>query len=408
MAGLERSRRILITGLSSNWGGLLARVLEVDSEIEAIVGIDTQDPVHELQRSEFVRVDTDQALLRRVLHAAAIDTVIDTRLVTDSLTLSRAEAHERNVTGTRNLLVACSGPTSPVRKLVFKSSAHYYGSEQNDPSFFTEDEVRQRPPRTDVERDILAAERVVADFAAANRATAVTVLRFADVVGGGLRAAHLALLGLPVVPAVLGFDPRFQFIHEDDAIGVLAHVTAQTLPGIYNAAADGVLALSEIVSLLGKPLLPLLPSCGSEFAAAQLRRLGLPIPLEVLSQLRYGRGLDNRHLKATGYTYAYTTREAVLKLRAQQRLRPLLRSGGETYRYEREVEEFLRWSPNVRAPAPADGNRAGDDLDEEELIELISSLEPRALRELREYEAATQARPNVLAAIDRRLGSRSR
>ena len=30
--------------------------------------------------------------------------------------------------GTLNILAACSGPDSPVRKLVFKSSAHYYGS----------------------------------------------------------------------------------------------------------------------------------------------------------------------------------------------------------------------------------------------------------------------------------------
>ena len=39
--------------------------------------------------------------------------------------------------------------------------------------------------------------------------------------------------------------------------------------------ADGVLALSEIASLLGKPLLPVLPPWGTVFAAAQLRRLGL-------------------------------------------------------------------------------------------------------------------------------------
>jgi hypothetical protein len=32
----------------------------------------------------------------------------------------------------------------------------------------------------------------------------------------------------------------------------------------------------------------------------------------------------------------------------QLRARPLLTANGHEYRYEREVEEFLRWSPHVR------------------------------------------------------------
>ena len=43
------------------------------------------------------------------------------------------EAHEQNVIGTMNVLAACGGPDSPVRKVVFKSSAHYYGCERDDP-----------------------------------------------------------------------------------------------------------------------------------------------------------------------------------------------------------------------------------------------------------------------------------
>ncbi len=196
-------------------------------------------------------------------------------------------------------------------------------------------------------------------------------------------------------------------------IGVLAHAVRH---GIYNAAADGVLTLSEVVALLGKRPLPVLPPWGTVFGASQLRRLGLRIPVETLRSLRHGRGLDNRRLKATGYAYRYTSREAVLELRAHQRLRPLLRSGGESYRYEREVEEFLRRSPSVNAPdQPPDGaaDRAGgfaggayDELTEGELIGIISSLETEALRRLRNYEAAHRSRGRVLEALDRNLAGR--
>ena len=52
-----------------------------------------------------------------------------------------------------------------------------------------------------------------------------------------------------------------------------------------------------------------------------LRRLGFRIPDEVINQLRFGRGVDNRLYKATGFRYGYTTREAVLRLGEHQRLR---------------------------------------------------------------------------------------
>jgi UDP-glucose 4-epimerase len=408
------SRRILITGLSSHWGGRLAQALEREPRVEAIIGVDTSDPKHELNRTEFVRVDTEHARIRRIVNAAAVDTVIDTRLIVDPLSASLRHAHEVNVAGTINILAACGGEGSPVRKFVFKSSAHYYGCAHGDPAFFSEDMPRAQPARTSIERDVLDAEEAVGEFAARNRDSTVTVLRFANAIGVEERGAHMALLSLPVVPSIFGFDPRWQLIHEDDIVGVLEHAVRNELPGAYNAAADGVLALSEIVSLLGKPMLPVLPPWGTAFAASQLQRLGMRIPLELLRQLRFGQGLDNRRLKATGYSYRYTTRESVLKLRAHQRLRPLLRSGAESYRYEREVEEFLRWSPSVHEARARAGEPAGDgaepapitgydELSADELVGIIASLEPPALHRLREYEASNRARAPVLAALDRGL-----
>ena len=412
------SRRILITGLSSHWGGRLAQQLEREPSIEAIIGIDTEDPRHELQRTEFVRVGTDDGLLRRIIRAASIDTVVDTRLVPDAMLASPRTAREVNVEGTRRILAAAGGSNSPVRKVVFKSSAHFYGSDRDDPAFFTEEMTPTHQPRTAIEHDVAGAERALAGFAQENPRITVTILRCAAAIGGELRSAHLALLGLPVVPSILGFDPRWQFIHEDDVVGVLRHAVTRELPGAYNAAADGVLALSEVVSLLGKAPLPVLPPWGTVFAAVQLRRLGLKVPVEMLRDLRHGRGLDNRRLKATGYAYRFTSREAVLKLRAHQRLRPLLGAGDESYRYEREVEEFLRWSPSVHtagelpgpAPAPVaapDDVQPYDDLTEEELLEIVGSLDAAALRQLRDYEATRQARPLVIAALDYQLALRS-
>ncbi len=340
--------RVLVTGISTYWGGRLAQAIEADPAVDAIIGVSPDDPTCELERTEFVRVGLQHALLRRIVDAAEIDTVVDARLVVDSLQASSRHAHETNVIGTMNILAACGGPDSPVRKVVFKSSAHYYGCEQDDPAFFTEGMRRPHPPRTRLESDIVEAEKAVDGFAQRNPEVTVTVLRFCNAVGAGLRTTHTRLFDLPAVPSILGFDPRYQFIHEEDLVGVLRFAAENDLPGIYNAAGDGVLALSEVASLLGKQLAPILPPWGSSLVAAALRPLGLRVPPEVLNQLRYGRGLDNRKLKGAGYPFGYTSREAVLKHAEELRARPLRRGLGEPYRYEREVEEFLRYSPSVR------------------------------------------------------------
>jgi UDP-glucose 4-epimerase len=223
---------------------------------------------------------------------------------------------------------------------------------------------------------------------------------------------------------ILGFDPRYQFIHEEDMANCLEHAVKHDVDGVFNCAADGVLVLSEVLDLLGKQLVPALPPWGTGLASAALKRAGVPFSPEMLRQLRFGRALDNRRFKATGFRYRYTTREAVLKLREHQRLAPLLRTTGEGYRYERQLEEFLRYSPSVRAanaapkppqnvpkrprrPAAPRKAAAGApptpdyaDLQAEEVIAMLADLERGDLERLREHEAAHDARPSVLQAID--------
>ena len=136
----------------------------------------------------------------------------------------------------------------------------------------------------------------------------------------------------------------------------------------------------------------------------------------MLAQLRFGRGVDNRRFKAAGFEYGYTSREAVIALAEHLRLHPLLRDGGEPYRYEREVEEFLRWSPNVRNSRPKEVAAAMavsapppppvdhyDDLEAEEVLPLLRSLERGDLEALREYERGHRARESVMGAIETHL-----
>ncbi len=354
---VRTARRVLIAGLSTCWGGRLAKALERVDEVEAIVGVDSADPTVELGRTEFVRVSSRHELLRRILGAARIDTVVDIGLLVDSGTAASRGAERGGAIETVDLLAACSCADSPVRRLVFCSSADYYGCAADDPAFFAESMPRAHPPATPIEREVVEAEVAVAEHAERHPDRRVTVLRFADALGPSVKSSQARILDLPLVPVMVGFDPRCQFIHEDDVVGALEHAATRDLRGIYNIAADGVLARSEVISLLGKRPLPLLPPWGARLLTAPLRPLGLRIPDQLLRQLRFGRGLDNRLLKATGFDYRYTTREAVLALALDRRLHPALRDGDD-YPYEREAEDFLRRSHLAERPRISAGRAA--------------------------------------------------
>jgi UDP-glucose 4-epimerase len=355
------TRRVLITGLSTYWGGRLAQALEGFEQVEAIIGVDNREPRRELERTEFVKVSNQHSLIQRIVRAAEIDTVIDTRMVVNSLARAPRAAHENNVIGTMNILAACTGSDSPVRKFVFKSSSLFYGAHSDDPAFFTEEMHPPHPPASALERDIREAEASVADFAEKNPDVTVSIMRCANVLGPDVDTGFTRMFALPVVPMVFGFDPRLQFVHEDDIVHALEHAAFHVTPGVFNVAADGVLALSEAADLIGKLALPLLPPFGTGLLAAPLRRLGFRIPDEMLPLLRFGRGTDNRGFKAAGFRYKHTSREAMVKLGEHMRIQPVMKGVERAYTYEREVEEFLRWSPHVRGREGGEGGGATGD-----------------------------------------------
>ena len=124
------------------------------------------------------------------------------------------------------------------------------------------------------------------------------MLRFANVLGDDLDTPFALALRRPVVPEILGFDPRVQFVHEDDVVGALMYATTNDVPGVYNVAGDGNMPWSEVCALVGKPRVPLSPWL-TNLAAEPLRLLRLwDLPPEALQLLRYGRTLDNTRYQA--------------------------------------------------------------------------------------------------------------
>ena len=339
--------RILVTGLGTFWGSHLAQQLEHLPEVEMIVGLDTEEPRLPLERTEFVKADSNYSILDRIVRATQVDTILHTHLIVDSTELPGRALHEINVIGTMNLLAAAGTAGSPVRKVIVKSSALTYGANYKDPYFFRESMTRSGPPRTRVERSLLEAASFVRDFAIDNPHVTVTKLRFTNVLGDDVTTPFSKALRLPVAPEILGFDPRLQFTHETDVTGAMVFATRQNVPGIFNIAGDGAIPWSEVCAIVGRRRIAL-PPILTQWAAEPLRMTRiLDLPPEVLSLLRYGRAVDNSPFKRTGFRYRYSTAGTVDAFARSLRLEGAVGSNQPSYRYERDVETFFRHSPAV-------------------------------------------------------------
>jgi UDP-glucose 4-epimerase len=341
--------RVLVTGLGTFWGSRIARELEQRDDVDLVVGVDTREPRLPLIRTEFVKADASYAILRRMVRATQVDTVLHTHLQADSTRLSSRQLHEVNVIGTMNLLAAAAGDGSAVRKIVVKTSTLVYGSNFDDPYFFRETTPRTHPPATPVERSLLEVDRLVGDFAEDHPDVTVTSLRFANVLGDDVSTVFSRMLRMPVVPEILGYDPRLQFVHEDDVTRALAHATTHDLPGTFNVAGPGIITWGEACRAVARRRVAL-PPVFTAAARVPLRLLRvIDIPPEVLSLLRYGRGVDTSAFVAAGFEYRYTTPATVEAFARARRLERVVGTP-PAYEYEHDVEAFFRNSRAVVRP----------------------------------------------------------
>ncbi|MDP9465710.1 MAG: NAD-dependent epimerase/dehydratase family protein, partial [Actinomycetota bacterium] len=240
-----RPRVVLVTGVSRYLGSRLAGILAADPTIERVIGVDTVAPRREqrpaLGRTEFVRADIRNPLIAKVIASADVDTVVHLNVIATPLGAGgRTAMKEINVIGTMQLLAACQKAPS-MRSLVVKSTTAVYGSSPRDPALFTEELAPRSLPRAGYAKDAVEVEGYVRGFGRRRPDVALTLLRFTNFIGPSIDTPLTRYLSLPVVPTVLGFDPRLQLCHEEDGLEVLRRSVVDGPSGIFNVGGAGVL-----------------------------------------------------------------------------------------------------------------------------------------------------------------------
>ncbi len=289
--------KILVPGAA----GLLARKLaaRLQAEGHAVIGVDRR-PWPEAP-IEFHQVDVRKRGAEDVFRRTRPQVVVHMATVTSLVVAGEEERSQINVGGTRAVFEYARA--YGVEHCVFVGRHTFYGAGPDSPLFHTEDE-----PPLELDRFPQLADLVAADLYAATALwrfpeLATTVLRLCYSLGPSAHGTLATFLRGPYVPLVFGFDPLFQFLHEDDFVQAIALAIARRPRGVFNVAGPQALPLSMVVHEAGRKPLPL-----PEFMIGALRgHAGFPKLAEgALAHLKYPVVVDAHAFREhTGFAHAY-------------------------------------------------------------------------------------------------------
>jgi len=299
--------RVLIPGAS----GALARrlALQLSRSGHEVIGIDRRPwPAPPI---EFHEVDVRKRAAEDIFRRVRPDVVVHMATVT-SLIVKGEERYQINLGGTRAVFEYSRA--HGVKHCIFVGRHTFYGAGPESPLSHVEDE-----PPLELHRFPELADLVAADLYAATALwrfpeLATTVLRVCYTLGPSGHGTLANYLRGPRVPLVLGFDPLFQFLHEDDVVRAIELALIHRVSGVYNVSGPRPLPLSTLVREAGRTRVRL-----PEFVLAGiLGRFGFPqLPTGALGHLKYPIVVDARAFQErTGYAFKYDELETIAAFKA--------------------------------------------------------------------------------------------
>lgn len=301
-------RRVFVTGAGSWTGGQLVQRLSTRDDLE-VFAVDDIEPTVSFD-AEFKILDLDRLALARYVLEVEPEVVIHLQSVHRKAEEGRRTESEDRIVGALALFGAIDR-IGTVRSVIVKSDTAIYGAGPRNPSVLSET-TRSQGRASRFQRDLTEMERFVAGLTERHPDTVFTVLRFAPIFGPRVGNPISRYLTLPIVPTLMGFDPRLQFTDERDAVSVLEFALDHPAPGTFNVAGEGQMYLSRILRL-GRRIPQPLPGRLFDTAIRTLARVDLHVPDHVTGLLKHGRVVDTtRMTDELGFTPMHTCRGTVL------------------------------------------------------------------------------------------------
>lgn len=296
--------RVLIPGISSATGRLVAQRLVATGF--HVIGLDRRPWRAAPAGVEMHQLDIRKRAAEDVFRTRRPDAVIHMATVTH-LTERSAERYRINLRGTQAVFEHCC--TYGVRQAIFVGRHTYYGAASDAPLYHREAE----PPMA------INAFPELADLVAADLYAGTALWRFPQLTTAVLRMCYAlgpsghGTLGTFLrgsrIPMVLGFDPLFQFMHDDDIAAAICVALEKQLRGVYNVTGPPPVPLSVIIRAAGRSAIPL----PEPVLAALLGKLGMPkLPRQALDHIKYPVVVDNAaFVSATGFVPRFDEHETI-------------------------------------------------------------------------------------------------
>jgi UDP-glucose 4-epimerase len=298
--------RVVIPGAA----GILARKvgLQLTAAGHEVIGIDRRPWAG--APFEFHEVDVRKRAAEDVFRRVRPQAMIHMATVT-SLMVSGEERYQINLGGTRAAFEYARA--YGVEHCVFVGRHTFYGAGPASPLFHTEDE-----PPLELNRFPELADLVAADLYAASALwrfpeLATTVLRVCYTLGPSGHGTLSGFIRGRWVPQVFGFDPLFQFLHEDDLVRAVVLTLDKRPRGVFNVAGPQALPLSTVIREAGRTSVPL-----PEFVlSGTLGRFGLPaLPPGAIQHLKYPVVVDARAFRQqTGFAHEHDELDTIRSFR---------------------------------------------------------------------------------------------
>jgi UDP-glucose 4-epimerase len=290
--------KVLIPGIA----GLLARkvALRLLAAGHEVIGIDPRGWPGVPEGIELHALDIRKRAAEDVFRRRRPDAVI--HMATISALVAGAEERYRiNLGGTRAVFEHCAN--HGVRQVLFVGRHTYYGAGPDTALYHTEAEPPEELGSYPELADLVAADLYAANALWRLPALKTAVLRVCYTLGPSGHGTLAGFLRGRFVPMVLGFDPLFQFIYEDDAAAAIVAALSAGLRGIYNVAGPQPLPLSVIAKEAGRTVLPL----PEALLALLVGRGGLPrLSRGALAHIKYPIVIDaSLFRRETGFRHRF-------------------------------------------------------------------------------------------------------
>lgn len=286
--------KILVTGIASYLGRMVTvELLRRDHEV---LGIDRRPWPDAPPGVEMHQADIRKRPAEDVFRTGRPDAMIHMATVTHFS--RRVEERQRiNLLGTRVVFEHCAN--YGVKQAVFVGRHTFYGADAESPLYHTEAEppmaVTTYPELADLVAADLFAGSALWRFAELDTA----VLRLAYILGPSRAGTLASYLGGSRVPTIIGFDPLFQFIHEQDAARAIVLALEHQLRGVFNVTGPRPVPLSLLIKATGRQNLPVLEPLFHRITG----RFGLPpLPRGAVNHVKYPVVVDGAAFReATGF-----------------------------------------------------------------------------------------------------------